>query len=429
MRELSRVALLNAFNAQERALGAEPFRIRVEEPTTGGPWTPLASVRCTDCPHKIMVGGLFYSGRYDQRLPDELTRISRFPQFCWFRLEPRELPDGTTAIPALYAGMPLMAMEFEDRACGLVFPPMVGAPGFPLGLRLVGDRRRLELGLAPSWPMLEKGEENYDAWNLEPLERVGDLSLPAGPIELEVQRLDAPSLDDLVQKYLLEIAAPRDRSIDFALHSRRALEALYRCFDTKTGLFLEWRRRDGRGFNSGFYGLPTFNTLMADLPAFARKGGSQTRRMDAAAIKTFILPDASESVGGGRVWHNTFHRAWGEEGVRFFTHLGTGLAGYPGGQATILGAAAERLTAQRERSRTLAPLITAGATWLRSVQYSDGSWGRTYRVLAEELTAMELESGWGTASVGATAEGALALMRASTALSGPAGRASRSAWY
>ncbi|MAE70548.1 MAG: hypothetical protein CME06_08785 [Gemmatimonadetes bacterium] len=421
------MVLLNAVDAQERALGTDPVQIRVEEPNTRVPWTPLASILCGDSPHKIMVGGLFYSGRYDQHLPNELTRISRFPQFCWFRLEPRELPDGTTAIPALYTGMPLMAMEFEGAACGLVFPPMVGSPGFPLGLRLVDDRRRLELGLAPSWRMLEKGVENYNAWNLEPLESVGDLALPAGPIDFEVQRLDAPSLDDLVQKYLLEIAAPRDRSIDLPLHARKALEALYQCFDIKTGLFLEWRRRDGRGFNSGFYGLPTFNTLMADLPAFARNGGSETRRMDAAAISNFTLPEASESVGGGRVWHNTFHRAWGEDDVRFFTHLGTGLAGYPGGQATILGAAAERLAAEREKSRTLAPLITAGATWLRSVQYSDGSWGRTYRVLAEELTAMELESGWGTASVGATAEGALALMRASTALSGPAGTASRSA--
>ncbi len=422
------MALFQLVDAEQREIGLEPVALSVSGAFRQQAWTPLAALECAVPPDKIMVGGLFYAGRFDHSLPEELTTLSRFPQFCWFRIEPQPLEDGTTAIPALYTGMPLMAMERDGRAQGLVFPPLVGrSPPFPLAWRLSEDRRRLELGLVPEWRVLRKKPEDYDAWNLEPLEPAPPLTPPARLSAVEVQGIDAQSLDALVLRYLNEIAVPRERPIDIETHAREALGALYQCFDRKTGLFLEWRRRDGRGFNSGYYGLPTFHTLMADLPAFERAGGRPARRMDAAAVRTFADPRASENVGGGRVWHNTFQRPWGSKTVQFFTHLGTGLAGYPGGQATIVGAAAERLIAHRRDQSSLTPLVMAGATWLRSVQYADGSWGRTYRVMAAELPSMELESGWGSASVGATAEGALALMRASAALSGPAGTASRAA--
>jgi hypothetical protein len=125
-------------------------------------------------------------------------------------------------------------------------------------------------------------------------------------------------------------------------------------------------------------------------------------------------------VEGGRVWHNSFRRPWGEREIRYYTHLGTGLAGYPGGQATVVAAAAERLLRSPGVDPAIEDRLRSGASWLHHAQLDDGSWARTYHAVTDDDRSVPLESGAGSAAEGATAEGALALARAAEVLQEPA---------
>ena len=391
------------------------WRIRV--PAGDSPWVVIAGLE-TDGPlQSLFVGGSCYHAGGRGVLPDAFSELSLFPFFCWYRIDPIRLPDGSVAVPCTYVGMPLVVIEDHRGAHALVFPTRTKS-GHPLGWRIVpksGGGMRWELGFVRKWAANYKGAEHYEAWDESPLAPGPPLECRDAHVTASVHCYVSTSTDTAIDHYLDHHARPAERDVSVDRHLTHAITSLHRCLNPRSGLLVEWPWNHKQGFKNGLFSLPTFHTLLADGRWLAEVAGAPGQAVDAAVQRSFVRKDASRQTSpGARAWHNSVHWAWGAWRPRFYTHLGTGLAGYPGGQATIVGAAAQRVLADPGAPRSMYRRLQQGANWLVHTQGSDGAWPRTVYLSGDEAIPQETSSD--IPSEGATAEAAWALIGAGRAL-------------
>ncbi|MCE9636861.1 MAG: hypothetical protein K8T90_14245 [Planctomycetes bacterium] len=315
---------------------------------------------------------------------------------------------------SMYVKLPVLVVECGGGAVGVSFPTTVRAGDRRVAtwfaLARVGTAIRFEVVVPASWTTLRKLPADYHEWL--PTELVPETTTaPPGPWTTEpVRVVSGASVEDVLRR-LAAALVPDAEAPDAQSHADRALRFLASVQDPATGAFLEWKRRGARGFLRGWFALPTYHRLAGTL-ARAARADSSLRAMAELTARPLLDPAATFAAPGGVVFHNSIRRdRLGR--VRFYSHLGSGVAGYPGGQANAILSLACRVTAGSGTSADAA-LLRAAVGWMLAQRGDDGRLPRALR-LVREPHETGLSLGPETRSDGADAEGAHALFAAAAA--------------
>ena len=320
-------------------------------------WQPLFAWSPKVSPIYAFVVGAFYIRRDRSMRLEQIGEISLLPSYCYIRTYP-EYVNERWIHNAIYVKMPLVCVDNGREAKGLWFPPFVEIKGQKIPLWFSFDvsngRLTFELGVLSSYPLWRKRQEDYVAWNDTPLQEEDyGVDVSAEEVTFELVEYSASSWEELVRGCLEQQTLSNQpfAEPDWDFHFQKALRWLASVYEPKSGLPLEWKWRDREGFKGGFgFNLPCYNTLAADLYHLSQETKNPTiASMADGAKKVLLHPNASVRFAQGRVWHNTLAYEPLTKVYRFYTHLGTGLGGYPGGQATVLRALLERILHGEDR--------------------------------------------------------------------------------
>jgi len=339
------------------------------------------------------------------------------PAFCHTRIYPREL-EGRWIHSCMYVKMPVFLISSEKGASGLAFPVHVTVEGkkIPLAFSLFSleDRTIFELGITGNEQVFKRKKKDYDDWlsphvELERKEIKRDLL--GKKVSLSFAFYQSPDWKGVVRQFLRGKHMVAAGETDLNVHLNKSVNWLNSVFDPECNLFLLGTRRDRRAPLGEYWGLPTYNTLASDLYSLsARVKDESILEMSTGAKELMLDRNASLLLRDGRVWHNTVRLEPGSRKLAYYSHLGTGIAGYPGGQATALRTLLERACLGDDDSN-LIRAIKEGLSWLESSMFEDGHWARTYPVF-EEISKFKMETGEESYSVGGNGEGITALLLA-----------------
>ena len=370
------------------------------------------------CWEQAFVGGALHSSAARSETIADLRDISLMPAYCHTRRFPEKV-DGQWLHSAAYVKMPLVCVSRPGESRGLVFPPAVeigeGRETLHFSFEKTAEGCVFELGFLRDSIVWRKGDESYGAW--DDAELVPERHCPkvdGQELKLRFVELEGASWEDIVRRYLMEEAwgEKPPPEVDSEAHTAKALRWLGAVREPESGLFLEWKWRDRPGFKGGLrLNLPCYHTLAGDLARVASRSGDPTLKTWAReTLELALRDDASVQLSEGRLWWNTLRYDPLERSFHYRNHLGSGLGGYPGGQATILRSLIEAALDGAEASR-LRERIDRGLQWLLMTQRKDGSWARVRYDLAE-TSGVDLPAGDETSSLGANAEGAWCLLLA-----------------
>lgn len=318
----------------------------------------------------------------------------------------------------MYVKMPLFLISSLRGASGVAFPIHVTIEGtkIPLSFSLFSTGREtvFELGIVAKEQVFERKKNDYDDWlspHVELEEKEIKRDLHGKRVSLSFHLYQGGDWKDIVREFLKGKHAAVVGETDFNVHLNKSVNWLNSVFDPECNLFLLGTRRDRRAPLGGYWCLPTYNTLASDLYSLStRVKDESVLEMSRGAKELMLDENASILLEDGRVWHNTARLDPGSRRLIFYSHLGTGIAGYPGGQATALRALLERACLGDDDSN-LIRAIKEGLSWLKSSMFEDGHWARTYPVF-EEISKFKLETGEQSYSVGGNGEGVTALLLA-----------------
>lgn len=362
------------------------------------------------------MGGAAYS-KGEQINLKAIRDISLMPAFCHTRIYPREL-EGRWIHSCMYVKMPLFLISSEKSACGVAFPVNVTVEGvkIPLTFSLssVENRTVFELGITGDEQVFKRKKKEYDDWlspHVELEKKQVTRDLRDRRISLSFDFYEGRGWKDVVRDFLKGRPKARVGEIDLNVHLSKSVNWLNSVFDPEYNLFLFGTRRERLAPAGNYWGLPTYNTLASDLYSLSKRVKHESiLEMSRAAKELMLHENASKLLENGRVWHNAARFDVRSRKLTFYSHLGTGIAGYPGGQATALRALLERVCLGDDDSR-LIRAIKEGLSWLESSMFEDGHWARTYPVF-EEASKFKMERGEESYSVGGNGEGVTALLLA-----------------
>lgn len=318
----------------------------------------------------------------------------------------------------MYVKMPLFLISSQKGASAVAFPVHVTVEETKIPLTFsvfsLGDKTVFELGITGNEQVFRRKKRDYDDWlsphvELEKKEIKRDLQGKRIPLSFDLYQ--SGDWKDIVREFLRRKRVAPVRETDLNAHLNKSVNWLNSAFDPECGLFLLGTRRDRRAPLGGHWGLPTYNTLASDLYSLStRVEDESVLEMSRGAKELMLEENASMLLKDGRVWQNTARLDPGSRRLVFYSHLGTGIAGYPGGQATALRTLLERVCLGDDDSN-LIKAIKEGLSWLESSMFGDGHWARTYPVF-EEISEFKLETGKESYSVGGNGEGVTALLLA-----------------
>lgn len=389
-------------------------------------WQPLLHFTFESSIDYGFVGGTYYVKGQKAFSLNELNDISLMPSFCYTRIFPQQFGDDWVH-SCMYVKMPLMCVQTGSKAYGLAFEPYINLKNgarMPLAFAFSSDgtRTTLKLGVMNNFEVHKRSEEEFIRWfdpfvTLESYRKSYDFTDETAAFSIKEYEVEGSWLD-IVQMYLKEqnFETLGAEEVQSEFHFTKVLSWLYSVFEPKTGIFIGNKSRDDPGFK-GYRSLPTYNTLVVDLYNLSKiTNNPKLQEMERKTKDLLLHPKASFLFSDGRVWHNTLHYYRYKKKPLFSSHLGTGLAGYPGGQATVLRALLERIK-RGDDDKRLIDITKEGLTWLVNNLNPDGHWNRVHYIF-KETTGIELETGSNSYSTGGNAEGVLALLLAYEAFNG-----------
>ncbi|MCE5244140.1 MAG: hypothetical protein LLF99_13180 [Desulfobacteraceae bacterium] len=369
--------------------------------------------------------GVFYGFGGEDFDARGIADLPVMPWYCKVSVPPQTI-DGRSYLCGIYVKAPV-CIFLGDEALGLRFNPVLpGNRPVPLffSFRRVGGRTEFELALLRSYVLRRRSREQFETWSHqdrtfseETVELRDGPGFPEGCVEHRLLRAGTAG-EILEQVAGREECAAESSAPSFGDLCRRHFN---KSFSWLLGMYHPWAdtyvSMRARNRNTAVRGmiLPAYNTLASDFYQLSRyyPRDEGVLRLSNAACRLHLRKGAHVSLSdGGLVFRNTAHLSVNRRGVVFSDHLGVGLAGYPGGQATVVRSLAERWT-RGDRNPAVRTVGEAGARWLRRVQSEDGSWWRTWK--GPEYTEPEESL---LPSPGACAEGAMALMEAYEAFGG-----------
>jgi len=376
-------------------------------------YQPLISLSINSKINYAFIGGCYYVKNKEKFSLKNLKDISLMPYYCYARIFPQK-HDKLWLHSSLYIKMPLLCIQDNNDAYGISFEPILKVDNIKLPLALVFQNEEgkiiFELGIFNDFDIYKKEHKDYIEWNTKKLKLMGKyiLNLQGKKLKIRFKEYYGDDWKDIVQQYLYDLNLEREK-IDIIFHFNKTINFLYSVYDKKEGIYIEWKLRNKNGFMSYYFALPIYNTLVSDLYLIYKKTNNIKIKEISEGVKRLLLNErASKLFNEGRVWHNSVSKSL--KGIRFFTHLGTGLGGYPGGQATILRSFLERIK-YGDNDPELIKKTKQGLKWLLNNLHEDGHWNRVYYVF-EERSPFKLETGETSYSVGGNAEGAIALLLA-----------------
>lgn len=401
----------------EGTLRREGDSVHIEITLTGEPWQSLLRFSFSKKPGYVFVGGAAYFKGSGPITLKTIRDISLMPGFCHTRIYPREV-DGRWIHSCMYVKMPLLLTSSTSGSSGIAFPACVDIEGnrIPLSFSLFssGEKTVFELGIFAQEEVFRRKGRDYDDWMVPDVELQKECvrrNLRDRRVTLSFDFYRSHNWKALVRSFVERRKEKTTGGTDLNRHLNKSVNWLNSAFDPECNLFLLGTRRDRQAAAGGYWGLPTYGTLPSELYSLSKRVEDEiVLEMSRGARELMLDENASELLENGRVWYNTARVDPRSGQLIFYNHLGTGIAGYPGGQATALRALLERARSGDDAPR-LVRSAEEGLAWLRSAMFEDGHWARTYAVF-EETSRFKLETGEESCSVGANAEGTIALLLA-----------------
>jgi len=387
--------------------------IEIKYKTVNTIWQPIITCIIDSCIDYGFIGGAYYVKNRNKFSLEEIKNVSLMPYYCYSRIYPQKYGEEWIH-SCIYVKMPLFCVEYKNRAYGLSFEPKVSVDDKEIPLSFSSysknDITIFKLGIFNDFRVYMKRKEDYIDWNSGELvlHKTMRYNLKNKKVKLNIKKYESDDWKKIVHEYvtckLLE-----DYEINYEFHLNKTLNWLYSVYDPEYKVFHAWKWREKRGFKLGFWVLPLYNTLASDMYLLSLKlKDPKINEIAEGAKKLLLHKDASVLFKDGRVWHNSLGLSSHRKKLNFFTHLGTGLAGYPGGQAVVVRTLLERIK-YGDADNELITKTRQGLDWLINNLYDDGHWARTFYVF-KEYSPFKLETGEKSYSVGANAEGVITLL-------------------
>jgi hypothetical protein len=395
----------------------------VGEALAGGAPARLLRVRCSAATTWVGLPGVFQHAGEGDFDAASIASVPLFPWFCKVRVPPQQFGDAAYMC-GLYVKAPVVVFCTAEKTVGVRFSPYLrGENDVPLffSFRRRAGETVFELVALDRFTLGRRSEEQFKSWTgvdrtlpEETVQLAEALSAwrGAGPVDHEV--IEADSIGGVLRQVAAGARA-EESPVPFRPLAEVAPELFRKSLGWSlamqspwVGAYLTFRpRHPAMGMPII---LPTYNNYAADAAALARQfpGDARLARFSQTAKAMLLRPAAHhEPAAGQLVFRNTAQIDPTRRRVQYSDHLGVGLAGYPGGQATALKALVERRLLGDTDDR-LADVAQRGTAWLRAAQGADGGWCRSYAP-PHFLTA---DPGEEVRSIGACAEGAMALLGA-----------------
>jgi hypothetical protein len=364
--------------------------------------------------------GVFYQKGPEDFDAAEIARIPLMPWYCKVSVPPQTI-GGRSYLSGIYIKSPVCIMQ-GDETLGFRFTPyLFGSKPVPLffSFRRSGGKTEFELAVLREYVLRRRSKEQFETWShhdrsfseeVISLEDALDEWMSAGQIEHSLMR--GETVGDVLEQVAAHGGAwgpPSQAGIedDCRLHFNKSIRWLLGMYHPWARTYLSMRGRSTRVDVEGTI-FPAYNTLASDFYRLSRYYPADERIacFSESACRLHVGRGAYVSLpGGALVFRNTARLSPNRRGVLFFDHFGVGLAGFPGGQATVVRSLAERWV-EGDRSPGVRSVTEAAVRWLKMAQRQDGGWYRTYSAPAY-LTPEDSAP----PSPGACAEGTLALLK------------------
>lgn len=328
--------------------------------------------------------------------------LSLMPSYCWDRIPPQEF-GGVTAVASYYQKLPGVIFEGASESAFVELPAWLraeAAPGMTFQSVTWDDRGGVLRLLCPvDYEAWQTPKARFAEWvegAITSIRQVNRRQEVNGSISLRARTApDLESLLELLATELLEHCAKKSPALESA--ATRAATYLAQSMEPRSGVLVEWKRRDRPGFK-GTLSLFTYNRGLASIDP---DQGGGAARLHAAIASVLSDPRAMIVTRWGRAWHNSVTLGI-PFGRKFFTHLGAGIGGYPGGSATALRAIGEAMRRGRAPSATWTQAVTVART-LATARRELGYW------------PLDLSTPVAAAGPGVIAEAALGLLEVGSA--------------
>jgi hypothetical protein len=379
---------------------------------------PLLRWECDEPLRFVCLPGVFYRDGHDDFDAAEIAEIPIMPWYCKVSIPPQCI-DGKNYMSGAYIKAPVCIMQGEETL-GLQFTPyLFGRKPIPLffSFRRLGGKTEFELAILRQYEVRRRSQEQFETWSHQDrsfskdVVALGDaFNEPASTLLFEHSFVHGKTIGDVLEQVAGNESLrrqPSETRFEDAcqFHFNKSLLWLLGMYHPWARTYLSIRSRKRKvGISETI--LPAYNTLASDFYKLSRyyPTDPEVSVFSESACELHTRHGAYVNLpGDALVFRNTARLSTNRRSVVFFDHLGAGLAGYPGGQATVVRSLAERWM-QGDRSSKVRKVTEAAARWLRMAQQEDGSWFRTYKGPAY------LDPEDSLPSPGACAEGALALL-------------------
>lgn len=296
----------------------------------------MFEVSWTGTPSRLILGcGIVMQG--DEYSTPDLRTQSMMPTYCWDRVPPQTI-GGRMCISGSYQKLPGVIWEMPDRSVFIRLPSWLRiegtlTPTFQSILQKEGSGS-LRLNCPPAHVRLCSTTERFDRWEEGPLTEEQVINWTEPPrVKFTLESMEAPNVNELLRALSGSIGG--DNEVD-PIRARavgeRAAAFVTASTHPGSGLIIEWKRRFAPGFRGISLSLPLYHTGLSELRP---NSDPWQREVHAALVAGLQHPSALLTTRWGPLWHNSATLRI-PAGIKFFSHLGIGLAGYPGGSATAL---------------------------------------------------------------------------------------------
>ena len=281
---------------------------------------------------------------------------------------------------ALFSKMPIACWQGKDRAFAVIFPKELVLPAGPVPLFIraggVGAGVDFSAAILREFEVVRKPV----GWFGAHAKRANHtLALPEGQFfEATFLLMAADTWVDCVRKceeHLYETRRPPDEAPAESLAKKLNASLRYynRVWDSRNRTHVHLPVKNEPRFESVEFKHSHVTDDLTKLVLYRRligMGCTELAERERRLLEKLAAGPYCYSRDGARLWHTTTY--FDGDGLRAFTHHGTGLVGFPGGMATVARRLFEYCALNHNDS--LEKMGKSAADWLVSIQREDRSW-------------------------------------------------------
>ena len=370
-----------------------------------------------DQPDVVIIGGLFYYNRnvskYCLTGTGDYETVNLLDSYTHTRIFPHR-SGGKVYVSSYYVNLPVFYAQKGERTFGFTFQPFLETKGglvpFFFHYSLEGGKFRFSVNGFEPFTARVKSEKAFTGWREGGWEAPEKIPWTGVGARVFKTRIFYERLDVILREVCAQAAGPV--KIDPGFVADKARRHLLSIWEEKNGLFASSNSRPA-GKTSGLAAAPLFDTLLSNAYSLGKAMDDEYLTHASEKYKKTMLSGGASVLlpDGGRVWNN---RAGFNRRLVFSNAYNTGVGGFPGGQATIVRSLLTRFM-DGDADPGLLSYALQGADWLRGALFEDGHWARSYVLPGLVYSGPGSDTGEYSLSIGANAEGSLALLLAGEA--------------